>query len=122
MKRGGGSMWKSGKQKNQGTSMVTVVISFVLLMLFVTSYLKVQRLSENMMMDSKDRILNNGQLIRSYYLGETEDHMLTKDERLHFTGKYGSFFVYGSLHEAQAEGLEGTIYYYGTETEEGREP
>lgn len=115
-------MWKNGKRNNRGTSMVTVVISFVILMLFMVGYLKAQRLTENMMMDSKDRIVNNGQLIRSYYLGETENHVIEDGARMQFKGKDGSFFVYASLNSANASDLEGTIYYYGREAEEAGEP
>lgn len=49
--------------------MVTVVVSFALLMIFVTGFYKVQKVSQNMMMDSKDLLVNNRELIKAYYLG-----------------------------------------------------
>lgn len=46
-------MWTKNKKKrdNRGTSMVTVVVSFALLMIFVTGFYKVQKVSQNMMME-----------------------------------------------------------------------
>ena len=59
-------MWK---KDNRGTTMVSVVISFALLLLFVTSFFKIQKLSTEMMMNSKDMLVNNSRLIKAFYLG-----------------------------------------------------
>lgn len=92
--------------------MVTVVISFALLLIFVTSFYQVQRVSQNMMMDSKDLLVNNRELYRAYYLGETSDSAVAEDMRLSFSGGGGSFYIDASLYRAQKEGLSGTVYYY----------
>ena len=65
-------MWTKNKKKrdNRGTSMVTVVVSFALLMIFVNAFYKVQKVCQNMMVDSKDLLVNNRELIKAYYLGE----------------------------------------------------
>lgn len=114
MKAGSGNMWTKNKKKkdNRGTTMITVVISFALLMIFVTGFYKVQRVSQNMMMDAKDLIVNNRELIKAYYLGETSNSIAAEDMRLSFSGKEGSFFIDADLYRAQKEGLMGTIYYY----------
>ncbi len=98
--------------------MVTVIISFALLLLFVTSYFKVQKLSMEMMMNSRDMILNNSQLIKAYYLGETEDKTIAEEVNLNFSGQDGSFYVQGTLKSATQDGLNGTIYYFDTDTRE----
>lgn len=108
---------RDNKVKNKGTTMVTVVISFALLLLFVTSYFRVQKLSTEMMMDSKDMLINNRQLIRAYYLGETQNRTVADHVAIDFSGTEGSFYIEGTLKRADMEGLQGTIYYF----EEGPE-
>lgn len=103
---------------NRGTSMVTVVISFALLMLFVTSYFKIQQMAEGMMMSSKDMIINNRNLIRAYYMGETENSVVSDNERIDFGGRDGGFFIEASLMKASQKGLDGTIYYFENDSEE----
>lgn len=112
-------MWIKNKRKknNKGTTMVTVVISFALLMIFVTGFYKVQKVSQNMMMDAKDLLVNNRELIKAYYLGETSDSIAAENVRLSFSGEEGSFFVDGTLYRAKKEGLTGTVYYYGSNKE-----
>lgn len=107
-------MWK---KDNRGTTMVSVVISFALLLLFVTSFFKIQKLSTEMMMNSKDMLVNNSRLIKAFYLGETENETVAEDASLIFTGKDGSFYVKGTLMRADQEALSGTIYYF-----EAKEP
>lgn len=107
-------MWK---KDNRGTTMVSVVISFALLLLFVTSFFKIQKLSTEMMMNSKDMLVNNSRLIKAFYLGETENETVVEDASLIFTGKDGSFYVKGPLMRADQEALNGTIYYF-----EAKEP
>ncbi|MCM1126293.1 MAG: hypothetical protein NC429_07450 [Lachnospiraceae bacterium] len=108
-------MWKrSKKKKNQGTTMITVVISFALLLLFVTSYFRIQKLSTGMMMDSKDMILNNSHLIEAFYLGETNEQIVADQTNISFSGEWGSFYVTGTLKKADKENLSGTIYYFDT--------
>ena len=106
------------KIDNRGTTMVTVIISFALLLLFVTSYFKVQKLSMEMMMNSRDMLLNNSQLIKAYYLGETDSRMVAEEVNFNFTGEDGSFYVSGTLKSAAQEGLNGTIYYFDADTRE----
>lgn len=108
----------SCKRDERGTSMVTVVISFALLLLFVTSYYKVYRLAGQMMMNSKDMMINNSQLVKAYYLGETDDQVVADHIKLSFSGEYGSFFVEGTLKRADKQGLNGTIYYFSENEEE----
>lgn len=103
---------RSKKIKNQGTTMITVVISFALLLLFVTSYFRIQKLSTEMMMDSKDMILNNSHLIEAFYLGETNNQMVADQTNISFSGEWGSFYVTGTLKKADKEDLSGTIYYF----------
>lgn len=119
MKAGNGNMWKKDKKKrdDRGTTMITVVISFALLMIFVTGFYKVQRVSQNMMMDAKDLIVNNRELIKAYYLGETSNSIAAENVRLSFSGGEGSFFIDADLYRAEKEGLMGTIYYYRPEGE-----
>lgn len=123
MKAGSGSMWIKGKnvkkKDDRGTSMVTVVISFALLMIFVTGFFKVQRVSENMMMSAKDLLVNNRELIKAYYLGETDNQAAAENIRLSFSGEEGGFFIDTTLYRAEKEGLTGTVYYY--ESEEGED-
>ncbi|MGN1179936.1 MAG: hypothetical protein ACI4SD_01890 [Suilimivivens sp.] len=112
-------MWTGNKKKkdNRGTTMVTVVVSFALLMIFVTGYFKVQKVSQNMMMDSKDFLVNNRELVKAYYLGETTDTVAAENARLTFRGDEGVFYIDASLYRAQKEGLTGTIFYYKSEEE-----
>ncbi len=121
-------MQKEGNQQklslitdNRGTTMVTVIISFALLLLLVTGYYKTQRMSENMMMSAKDMILNNSQLIKAYYLEETTNKTVADQVELSFSGQEGSFIINATLNRADKEGLEGTIYYFGAITEEPAE-
>lgn len=109
----------SDQQDNRGTSMVTVVISFALLMILVTGYFKIYRLAGEMMMSSKDMLTNNSQLIKAYYLGETYNQVVADHVRLSFNGENGSFYVEGTLNRADKQGLNGTIYYF---SEDEREP
>jgi hypothetical protein len=113
MKAGSGSM----KHENNGTTMVTVVVSFALLLIFVTAFYKVQKLSENMMMDAKDLLVNNRELIKAYYLDETENTPAAENITLSFQGEEGGFSLQASLYRAEKEGLTGTIYYYKAEEE-----
>lgn len=111
-------MWKEGKdfcQDNRGTTMVTVIISFALLLICVVSYYGVQRTVENMMMSAKDLSVNNSALIKAYYLEETEDTEVFSKEELHFSGEDGSFTIHTTLKKAQKEGLNGSIYYFEKE-------
>lgn len=105
---------RSKNKKNQGTTMITVIISFALLLLFVTSYFRIQKLSTEMMMDSKDMILNNSHLIEAFYLDETDDRIVADQINIIFTGEWGSFYVTGTLKRADKEDLNGTIYYFDT--------
>ena len=112
-------MWTKNKKKrdNRGTSMVTVVVSFALLMIFVTGFYKVQKVSQNMMMDSKDLLVNNRELIKAYYLGETDNNAVAENMRLSFSGADGGFTIDASLYRAEKDGLTGTVYYYQQEEE-----
>ncbi|MBD5471954.1 MAG: hypothetical protein HDR20_03340 [Lachnospiraceae bacterium] len=105
---------RSKTEKNQGTTMITVVISFALLLLFVTSYFRIQKLSTEMMMDSKDMILNNSHLIEAFYMGETDNQVVADQTNIIFSGEWGSFYVTGTLKRADKEELSGTIYYFDT--------
>lgn len=119
-------MWIKNKQKrkkqhkpdSRGTSMVTVVISFALLLVFVTSFYRIQRVSQDMMMSARDLILNNNQLLKAYYLKETSDTVVLQDAPLYFSGGEGSFSITTTLHKAEKEGLSGSIYYYESQTKE----
>lgn len=119
MKRRNNSQPK--KRDDRGTSMATVVVSFALLLLFVTSYFQVQKVVGNMMMSSKDILTNNSELIKAYYLGETKDTTVEEDVRLTFSGKEGGFFIEATLNRAEKEGLDGSIYYFAEETKESEE-
>lgn len=103
---------------NRGTSMATVVVSFALLLLFVTSYFQVQKVVSNMMMSTKDILNNNSALIKVYYLGETTDITAADSVRLNFAGESGGFYIDATLNRASKEGLEGSIYYFAAESEE----
>lgn len=105
---------RNKKTKNQGTTMITVVISFALLLLFVTSYFRIQKLSTEMMMDSKDMIINNSRLIEAFYMEETNNEVVADQVNIRFTGEWGSFYVTGTLKRADKEELNGTIYYFDT--------
>ena len=104
-------MWKeSKKEKNRGTTMITVVVSFALLLLFVTSYFRVQKLSTEMMMDSRDMIINNSSLLEAVNLTVADQADIS------FSGEWGSFYVTGTLKKASKEGLDGTVYYFDTDS------
>lgn len=109
---------KNSKRDNRGTSMATVVVSFALLLLFVTAYLKVQKVAGNMMMSSKDIVRNSGELIKAYYMEETTDVTVADSVRLNFSGEAGGFYLDATLKKAEKEGLEGSIYYFAAEDEE----
>lgn len=97
---------------NRGTSMVTVIISFALLILCVASFYKVQRMAENMIMSSKDMILNNNGLIHAYYTGDTNNVIAEQDATLRFDGVDAGFGVNVTLMKATKDGYEGSIYYF----------
>lgn len=109
-------MKKKASADNRGVSMITVVISFALLMIFVTAFYKVQRTSQNMLMDARDLLVNNRELIESYYLSETTDTP-SYEGTLTFAGEDGSFTLHASLYQAGKEEIPGVIYYYRTEEE-----
>lgn len=115
MKAGDGAMWK---KDNKGSTMVSVVVSFALLMILVTAFYKVQKVSQNMMMSAKDLIFNNRELAKEFYLEQTNNQLVAGDIRLTFSGSKGSFYVDASLYQARKLGLSGTIYYYESEEEE----
>lgn len=126
MTDGAGSMKKRNKSKNKtadnrGTSMATVVVSFALLLLFVTGYFQVQKVAGNMMMSSKDILTNNSALIKAYYLGETKNITVADSVRLNFSGESGGFYLDATLNKAEKEGLDGSIYYFAAETKESEE-
>ena len=117
-------MKAEAREDNRGTSMITVIISFALLMIFVTAFLKVQKVSQNMMMDARDMQINNRKLVESFYLSQMQDSAASGDGKLVFSGKEGSFYIDAALYRAQKDGLSGVIYYYGMEektAEEGAE-
>lgn len=117
-------MKAEAREDNRGTSMITVIISFALLMIFVTAFFKVQKVSQNMMMDAKDMQINNRKLVESFYLSQMQDSAASGDGKLVFSGKEGSFYIDAALYRAQKDGLSGVIYYYGAEektAEEGAE-
>lgn len=116
MKTGDGVM---RKKDNRGSTMVSVVVSFALLMILIAAFYRVQKVSENMMMSAKDLIVNNRNLAREFYLGETNNHPVASNICLTFSGSKGNFYVDASLYQAQKQGLSGTIYFYGSE--EGKE-
>lgn len=109
---------KNSQKDNRGTSMATVVVSFALLLLFVTAYLKVQKVAGNMMMSSKDIVRNSGELIKAYYMEETANVTVADSVRLNFSGEAGGFYLDATLKKAEKEGLEGSIYYFAAEDEE----
>lgn len=111
-------MWKENNKlhKDQrGTSMVTVLVSFALLLLCLTSFYRVQKMTESMVMNARDMIRNNNNLIRDYYLGETTNTTVAEGETLVFEGEDGGFAMTATLHRAQKEGLNGSIYYFEEE-------
>lgn len=108
----------SEKQDDRGTSMVTVVISFALLLLLVTCYFRIYRLAGEMMMNAKDMLANNSQLIKAYYLGETDDQVVADHVSISFTGENGTFYVRGTMNRADKQGLNGTIYYFSEDEKE----
>ena len=117
-------MKAEAREDNRGTSMITVIISFALLMIFVTAFFKVQKVSQNMMMDARDMQINNRKLVESFYLSQMQDSAASGDGKLVFSGKEGSFYIDAALYRAQKDGLSGVSYYYGTEektAEEGAE-
>lgn len=122
MKRGSGNMQKENDKKfklnHRGTTMITVVVSFALLLVFVTAFYKVQNTSRNMMMNAKDMLVNNRELVKAFYLEETANETVAADVRLTFRGTDGSFYVDATLNKAQKEGLMGTIYYYEIQQEQ----
>lgn len=111
-------MWKENDEmiklhKDQrGTSMVTVLVSFALLLLCLTSFYRVQKVTQNMMMNAKDTVVNNSNLIKAFYIGETTQTKMSEGETLIFEGEDGSFTMELSLMKAQKEGLNGSIYYF----------
>lgn len=108
-------------QKNSGTTMVSVIVSFALLLLFVTGYFKVQKLSTEMMMNARDLTMNNSRLIKAFYLEETINSVMSSETGLEFVGQNGSFYVTGTLKSAKKDGLTGTLYYFDAEAEESEE-
>ena len=80
-------MKAEAREDNRGTSMITVIISFALLMIFVTAFFKVQKVSQNMMMDARDMQINNRKLVESFYLSQMQDSAASGDEKLVFSGK-----------------------------------
>ena len=117
-------MKAEAREDNRGTSMITVIISFALLMIFVTAFFKVQKVSQNMMMDARDMQINNRKLVESFYLSQMQDSAASGAGKLVFSGKEGSFYIDAVLYRAQKDGLSGVIYYYRTEektAEEGAE-
>lgn len=106
------------RKDDRGTSMVTVMVSFVLLLLLITGYYRIYRLSEEMMMNSRDILTNNSQLIKAYYLGETDDQVVADQMKIGFSGENGSFYVEGTLNRAFVRELSGTIYYFSLDEKE----
>ena len=104
-------------KNNKGTTMVSVIISFAVLLLFVSSYFKVQKLAQNMMMTAKDTISNNRGLIKEYYLEETDVLPVSQEQSLTFSGDEGSFTIHASLNQATSPNYTGSIYFYRTTTE-----
>lgn len=106
------------KKDNRGSTMVSVVVSFALLMILVTAFYRVQKVSESMMMSARDMIYNNRELAKEFYLGETNNRLVADDIRMTFSGGQGSFYVDVSLYQARRVGVSGSIYYYESEEEE----
>lgn len=111
-------MWNGNKEAKglyrdqKGTSMVTVLVSFALLLLCLTSFYRVQKVTEGMVMNSKDMILNNSNLIKAFYTGETTQTTAAKEELLTFESEEGAFVMEVTLMKAEKEGLNGSIYYF----------
>ena len=91
-------MKAEAREDNRGTSMITVIISFALLMIFVTAFFKVQKVSQNMMMDARDMQINNRKLVESFYLSQMQDSAASGDGKLVFSGKEGSFYIDAALY------------------------
>ena len=125
MSSGASAMWKENSTEKpvrtkldkdqRGTSMVTVLVSFALLLLCLTSFYRVQKMTESMVMNSKDMIRNNSSLMKAFYLGETTSTTIASGEVLIFEGEDGGFSMTVTLHRAQKEGLNGSIYYFEEE-------
>lgn len=98
----------------RGTSMVTVIVSFALLLLCLTTFYRVQKVTESMVMNSKDMIINNSDLIKAFYTGDTTRTKVS-DELLTFEGEDGDFVMGVTLMKSQKEGLNGSIYYFEEE-------
>lgn len=98
--------------------MVTVIVSFALLLIFVTAFYGVQKTSRSMMMSAKDMMLESKELIKAFYLEETENQPASENNTLTFRSDKGSFTINATLYKAQKDGLSGTIYYYDSEKEE----
>ncbi len=98
--------------------MVTVIVSFALLLIFVTAFYGVQKTSRSMMMSAKDMMLESKELIKAFYLEETDNQPVSENVTLTFRGDEGSFTINATLYKAQKDGLSGTIYYYDSEKEE----
>lgn len=113
---------QGGKADNRGTSMISVIISFTLLLLLIAGYFQIQRLTENMMLSAKDVSVNNRRLISAFYLEETKDDTVAEDTVLEFSSNNGSFIVEATLNRATKDGLNGSIYYFGKRKEEPEEP
>lgn len=122
MRSGHGSMWTKnkikGKRDDRGSTMVTVIVSFALLLIFVTAFYKVQKTSQSMMMAAKDMTVESRELIKAFYLEETENQVAAEAATLTFQGEEGSFTIETTIYRAQKEGLPGTIYYYDAQAEE----
>lgn len=113
-------MWNGNKKigklhrDQRGTSMVTVIVSFALLLLCLTAFYRVQKVTESMVMNSKDMIVNNSDLIKAFYTGDTTQTKVS-DEQLTFEGEDGDFVMEVTLMKSQKEGLNGSIYYFEEE-------
>ena len=103
---------------HRGTTMISVIISFALLLLLVTSYFKVQKMATEMMMNSKDMIVNNSQLIKDFYLGETQNQTVAEQIDISFRGEEGEFYIQSTLKSTKEDGYSGTIYYFDTQAKE----
>ena len=65
MKAGGGNMKAEAREDNRGTSMITVIISFALLMIFVTAFFKVQKVSQNIIIHATEMQIKNRNHMKS---------------------------------------------------------
>lgn len=113
-------MWNGNKKMGKlhrdqrGTSMVTVIVSFALLLLCLTAFYRVQKVTGSMVMNSRDMIINNSDLIRAFYTGDTTQTKVS-DEQLTFEGEDGDFVMEVTLMKSRKEGLNGSIYYFEEE-------